>query len=350
MRYLFDINHPAHVHFFHHPIRRLRSHGHDILITSRHKDVTIDLLNELGFEHTPLSGQSGGGILHLGYELLSRDFALWQTVRKFKPDAMASIGGTFIAHVGRLTGIPALIFYDTENASLQNAITYPFAARVYLPRCYRGRLPKRHARYPGYHELSYLHPKRFQPDREHAIANGLAADGATFLIRLLSWQANHDIGEQGWSPALLQAVVERLSPHGRVLISAEGQLPDTFQKLRYRGSATALHHVMAFCRLYVGESATMASECAVLGVPAIYAAHTGRGYTDEQERRYGLVRNVRRLDTGALRATIDDCLQRPLPHWREARRSLLDDTIDVAAFVTEAIESYPSLPDACLPT
>src|SRR5262249_20755089 len=38
-------------------------------------------------------------------------------------------------------------------------------------------------------------------------------------------------------------------------------------------------------------SATMASEAAVLGVPAVYVSPVGRGYTDEQETRYGLVRN-----------------------------------------------------------
>ena len=35
----------------------------------------------------------------------------------------------------------------------------------------------------------------------------------------------------------------------------------------------------------------MASECAVLGVPAIYVSPLGRGYTDDEEQRYGLVHN-----------------------------------------------------------
>ena len=35
----------------------------------------------------------------------------------------------------------------------------------------------------------------------------------------------------------------------------------------------------------------MASEAAVLGTPAVFVSTTGRGYTDEQERRYGLVHN-----------------------------------------------------------
>ena len=35
----------------------------------------------------------------------------------------------------------------------------------------------------------------------------------------------------------------------------------------------------------------MASESAVLGVPAIYIDNEGRGYTTEQENKYGLVYN-----------------------------------------------------------
>jgi predicted glycosyltransferase len=35
----------------------------------------------------------------------------------------------------------------------------------------------------------------------------------------------------------------------------------------------------------------MSSEAAVLGVPAVMIPTTGRGYTDEQERRYGHARH-----------------------------------------------------------
>ena len=82
----------------------------------------------------------------------------------------------------------------------------------------------------------------------------------------------------------------------------------------------------------------MASECAVLGVPAIYAAHTGRGYTDEQEARYGLVVNIRDLRWQGLKEQIDRTLAVPKAEWQARRGKLLNDTVDVAAFVAETIE------------
>ena len=67
-------------------------------------------------------------------------------------------------------------------------------------------------------------------------------------------------------------VSERLRAHGRVRVSSESPLPAHLDAHRYRGDPGEIHHVMAFCRAVIGESATMASEAAVLGVPAVYEA------------------------------------------------------------------------------
>ena len=345
MQILFDIGHPAHVHFFRNPIRQLTGKGHKILVTSRDKEVTHQLLDSLSIPHISLTSQADGSAALLFRELLVRDYRLYRKVREFRPDIMAGIGGIFIAHVGAVTGIPSLVFYDTENARLQNAMTYPLASRVIVPRCYEGWVPEhKTVRYPGYHELSYLRPGYFTPDRETAVRNGLAAEGDSFLIRLVSWKASHDLEEHGWDHSLLDYVVKQLAAQGRVIISSEQPLPATFREYNYRGDPAALHHVMAFCRGLIGESATMASECAVLGVPSVYAAQTGRGYTNEQESRYGLVQNVRSLDRGNLQAALDWVLGFDRNKALEARTRLLSETIDVAHFVVAYLESYPVLP------
>lgn len=342
MHILFDIAHPAHAHFFKNPAHILKQRGYRVSFSSRDKDVTLALLAELNIESHLLSSQ-GRGVGGLLAELLRRDRALYKLARAIKPDVMAAIGGTFVAHVGRLTGIPGLVFYDTENAKLQNLITYPFAHQVYVPRCYQAWLPRQHGRYAGYHELSYLHPDRFIPDREIAITNGLAERGETYLLRLVSWQANHDIGETGWSQTLLAQLVDKLRPLGKILISSESKLPDAYADLAYPGQVSALHHLMAHCRLVIGESATMASEAAVLGVPAIYAANTGRGYTDEQELRYRLVINIRELDWLKLSAAVDQSLAQPTEHWKAQRQRLLADCIDVATYVADQCERWAKI-------
>ncbi len=343
MRVLIDIGHPAHVHFFHQPIQQLQAEGHEVIITSRDKEFALELLDGLGLEHHSLSALGKGGLFGLAKELVTRDLALLNVVRKTKPDVMAAIGGVFIAHVGKLTGIPSLVFYDTENATLQNAITYPLASAVIVPDCYHGWLPKkRHLRYLGYHELSYLHPDYFTPDRKIAVDNGLSEEGRTFFLRLVSWQANHDVGESGWSEVRLKKLINKLKPLGRVLISSEAPLSPEMDQYRYQGSINQVHHVMAFSALFIGESATMASECAVLGVPAIYAAETGRGYTTEQEQKFGLVKNLHTIEWSRLEAAIDELLAQPASHWQQARQQLLDETIDVTQLVTQCITNHPA--------
>lgn len=341
MKFLFDINHPAHVHFFRNPMAMLLARGHQIMVTSRAKEIALPLLDELGIDHVVLSAQNKSGAWALAGELARRDMALYRVVKQFQPDAMASIGGTFIAHVGAVTGIPSLVFYDTENAKLQNLITYPFAAVVIVPRCYQAWLPKRHRRYDGYHELSYLHPSRFTPDRALAIQNGLDPESDNFFIRTVSWQANHDLFESGWSEHLLRKLIGYLAGMGRVHVSSETALPEDLAVYQYRGKVSEVHHLMAHCRLYIGESATMASECAVLGVPAIYAATTGRGYTDEQESRYGLTINLRNPDWVSISAATASALRVDAQEWSRRRRHLLDDTIDVAAYVADTLEQFP---------
>ncbi len=345
MNLLFDIGHPAHVHFFRYPIQTLKANGHNIIVTSRLKEFTLELLDEMDIQHIPLSRLGNGGLFCLANELIKRDIALLKVIKNYNIDIMAAIGGVSIAHVTRLLGVPSLVFYDTENATLQNLITYPFASRVIVPRCYTGWLPRnRHVRYAGYHELSYLHPDVFSPSRETAIKNGLAEHGATFFVRVVSWKASHDVGEKGWSQALTERVVGKLSRYGKVLISSESILTDSLAKYAYQGKLSDVHHVLAYCKAFVGESATMASECAVLGVPAIYAAATGRGYTDEQETRYGLVKNIRRINWDTLASNIDEILKQPESTWSSAKQKLLTDTLNVAEFITNSIERYSIRP------
>lgn len=338
MRALIDIVHPAHAHFFKNPVRLLRDAGHSVHITSRDKDCTLALLDGLGLEHECLSRQNSGDIPGMARELVTRDRALTRVARTFRPDVMAGLGGICVAHVGRWLGIPSVVFYDTENAHLQNALTYPFATRIVVPECYIGWTPGwKTTRYRGYHELAYLHPRYFTPDRAIALENGLAPDGDTFLVRVVSWKASHDVGVHGWSTELLETVVGVLADRGKVIVSAEGPLPAGLEAYRFDGDSGQIHHLLAFCRAHAGESATMASEAAVLGVPSVYAATVSRGYVDEQDRRYGMTEVT---GTGASREILDAlarAIDMPRDEVENRHRRLLDETIDVSGFAVDML-------------
>ena len=338
MKVLIDISHPAHAHFFRHSIEALKKNNHQVLITSRDKDVAHAILDGCGLEYISLVKPASGGFLDFGRELIQRDIAMIKLVRKFKPDVLAAIGGTFIAHSGFVTRTPSLVFYDTESAKLQNKITYPFASHVIVPDCYYGKVPeKKCTRYSGYHELAYLHPKYFSPNYEVAVKNGLDLSRDNFLIRIVSWNANHDIGESHWNKQTISVLVKHLESLGNVIISSEAKLPEHLEKLVYAGDTDKLHHVLAFCRMYIGESATVASEAAVLGIPAIYASLSDRGYTTEQQTKYQLVDHVRSVDWHPLKNSIDHMLDTPKAQWDRRRKQLLNESIDVSQFIYDSI-------------
>ncbi len=92
IRVLIEVVHPAHVLFFLNAIKAMKARGDTILIVSRHKDVTCDLLDRFGLEHKPLS-TAGDGKVGLAMELIVRDSRLFREVRKFNPDVMLGFGG-----------------------------------------------------------------------------------------------------------------------------------------------------------------------------------------------------------------------------------------------------------------
>lgn len=341
MRILVDITHPAHVHFFRHAIDLWRQKGHQVLITTRRKDITIELLQGFGLDYDDL-GDAQSGLLGLGVELAVRTARLVGRIRRFRPDVLTAIGGVFIAQAGWISRVPSVVFYDTENAWLSNLLTYPFCSVVSTPRCYEGSVPKKkHRTYAGYHELAYTHPRRFSPDPEVLRHFGLGPDDPFIILRLVSWGAAHDVTDHGFT-AVAEAV-RQMAPFGRILISSEGPLPMELEPLRLTASPELVHHLLAYARLFVGESATMASESATLGTPAVFVSTSVRGYTNEQEERYGLTFTFSDPQTAqreALEKAVE-ILGNPdaQVEWARKRQAMLSDMIDVTEYVTELVET-----------
>ncbi|MEM6544684.1 MAG: DUF354 domain-containing protein [Pseudomonadota bacterium] len=336
LRILVEVVHPAHVHFFRVPMERLIEQGHEVLVASRDKDVTLSLLDDAGVDHRCLS-TAGQGLMRLAIELVRRDVALWRLARSFRPDVMCGYGGVAISHVGKVLGIRTLGFYDTEKAVLQQRLTLPFIDKQYVPECYDGLTAVgRTARFQGPKELSNLHPNNFAPDRKTAIKAGLAEDQSNFVLRVVNWGASHDHGVKGWSLETLREIVARLAPLGKVHISVEGELPSDLESFAFQGPADAFHHLLAHSDLYLGESATIACEALVLGVPSVYGVVDRRSYIDELAR-LGLIHSVSSNSEQDLFETIDQALKADRSRWELARGSWLTNVGNLGDFVTEKI-------------
>jgi uncharacterized protein len=339
VRILIDILHPAHVHFFRNFAAEMRAREHDVHFTARAKDCATELLDSYRIDYTLLSRQRTG--LALASELVQRTWRLARLARAWNPDVMTGIMGPSIALAGRALSIPAVVFYDTEFARQTNWFVYPLAHSVCTPDCYQAPVRGNHRTYAGYHELAYLHPHRFTPDPERLAPFGVTRDGPYSILRFVSWQAVHDVTENQLTAGQKRRLIEVLERHGRVLISSEAPLPPDLERWRMNGPTADVHHVLAFAQMIVGESATMSSEAAVLGVPAVFIAKTGRGYTDDEQRRYGLVRHFRTTQFAQAVTAIEELFARgPRALGQAGRERLLADKIDVTAWMVAYFEDH----------
>jgi uncharacterized protein len=339
------MNHPAHVHYYKNCIKILRQKGHDIIITSRDRYPTTELLDAYGEKYY----NRGKGSESLLGKLLYIPVAYARLIKiavKRKADVFISFGTPYPNHVGWLLRKPRINFQDTENATLMFGVTRPFSSVYCTPHCFGWGLGKKHIRFDGYMELSYLHPRYFTPDESIFEDLKIKRGEKYVILRFVSWSASHDIGHTGISLAMKRKAVEQFSRCARVFISSEGELPEDLRRYQIDIPPERMHHALAYATLLYGESSTMASECAVLGTPAIYLDNNGRGYTDEEEKKYGLVFNfteslehqeqsikkgIRLLETPNLKR-----------EWQKRRIKMLNDTIDLTAFMVWFIENYPA--------
>lgn len=345
MRILFNIGHPAHVHLFKNLIWNLEKKGHECKITTIDKDVSLHLLNAYNFDYD-IVGCGRSTLLSKTTELIKIEYKLYKIAKSFKPDILVGgVGNVYVAHIGKLIGIPSIVFDDTEHAKLEHSLLDPFVSTICTPSCFRKDLGKKQVRYNGYHEIAYLHPNYFKPDVSVLEKLEIDENEKFFILRFVGWDASHDFGHKGLDSEMRLRVAKNLEKYGRVLITSEKPLPKDFDKYKINVAPEKMHDLLYYATLLFGESATMASECAVLGTSAVYIDFAGRGYTDEEESRYGLVYNFKddkasqeNALTKALELIKQDDIKK---ESRLKSKRLIDEKIDMTKFFTEFLENYP---------
>lgn len=347
MRILIDINHPAHVHVYRNTARELERRGHEVTWTATDKNVTLTLMKAYGFEPAVIS-KYRPGMLNMALAIPARDLRLLSVVRKRKPDVMIGTSVS-ICHVGRLTRVPSLYFTKASPlvTKLIAKVAFPFADRIVTPDCLPDEVMKpawrkKWMRYPGYHELCYLHPAVFTPDAEVKKELGVGADERYFIVRLIAWQASHDVGQSGWSLDMTRRVIGALEPHGRVFISPEGRIDPSLEKYRIPIRPDRMHHALAFATMCLGDSGTMPAEAAVLGTPSLRCDTLAKRQPvfEELEKRYGLCLNYDPAEIDAVIAKIGELLAAEdlRGEWQRRRMKMLSEKNNTSQWMADFVE------------
>lgn len=343
MKYLIDIGHPAHVHYYKNFVRAVTKKGDDVLFTCRDKDVTIELLHHNAFKYINL-GRPFRSIPGKMFGIIYFTIRIFFISLSYKPNMFlnATVYSAFVAWLMRR---PHLSIEDTFNME-QVKFYLPFTSCV-LTGNYSHPLflNKKVIRYRGYQELMYLHPNQFNPDKSVLKDLGLQEKEPYVLLRFVSWEASHDLGHKGVSLENKIFAVKSFSKYAKVLISSESELPESLEKYKINIPVHKIHDAMAYSSLIFGESATMVSEGAMLGIPGIFLDNTGRFYTRDQEEQYGLVFNYSESEEDQIKA-IHKGVELLMDHetrqdWKGKRGQMLADNIDVTAFMIWFIENWP---------
>lgn len=338
LRIIIDINHPAHVHFFKHFIWEMQEKGHEILVTASKKDIAFELLDKYGIKYVSL-GSYGSNLIQKILNLFIMDYKMFRVAKKFNPDYLLGIASIRAAHASYFLGRKCFIFDDTERAP-EISLYRDFATKIFNPTCFKIKLGQKQVFYPGYHELSYLHPNYFKPDNKILNQLKISQTDKFFVLRFVSWQAGHDLGGKGFTNLGRRRLIKELSKYGRVIITSESDLPVDLEKYQIKVAPEKMHDLLYYAEMYIGEGATMASEAAVLGTPAIFVSSLSAGTLEEQEKKYELLFGFK--DELEALIKIKQLLKNKnlKVEWRKKREEMLKDKIDVTRLMINMVKKY----------
>ncbi|KDE54615.1 DUF354 domain-containing protein, partial [Methanoculleus sp. MH98A] len=331
MRILFDLGHPAHVHFFKYVIRNLEREGHQVKICVRERESIVKtLLASYGYAYENLE-RNTPGLLNKAVTMIKNDIRLFKISQKFDPDLYVSMTSPYSSQVSKLRGKPSIVFTDSEPTGLILSLTLPFTDAVITPINFKKDLGKKHVRISGFKESAYLHPNWFRPDPGVLDLLGVSKEEKYTLLRFNAFDASHDIGIKGFSGDDKKHLVRELEKYSRVFISSETQLPADLEDYAIRIPPHKMHDVLYYASLLVGDTQTSTTEAAYLGTPAVrcnsFVGPDDMSNFVELERTYGLIFNFADPDE-AIGKSIE-LIQRPdiKQEWAVKREKLLQEKI-----------------------
>lgn len=349
MKYLFFFVHPSKFHVFRNTINTLKSNGHHVEVVITSKDVLEDLVRSEGWEYTNIfpEGRKMKGVspyISSAINLVRTIIRLLKYTKGKKYDLF--ITDDLLVYVGKLRGIKTLVFTDDDLAIVkQFSIILSFADYCLAPTVTDlGKYNKIKIPFNSYKELAYLHPNQFKVDNN--VVEKFKGDyNRYFLIRLVSLKSYHDVGKKGIGYDKAKKLIELLEPYGRIYISAERELEKELEKYRIKISPNELKHVLAGADLYVGDSQTMSSEAAVLGVPSFRINDfVGKiGVMEEKDLVYGVSKSYRTEEFDSLLRDLKECLEDKSCKTNNVKRvgNMLKEKIDLTAFMIWLLQEYP---------
>jgi predicted glycosyltransferase len=344
MNILIDLVHPAHVHLIKNTYYELKNKGHNLFVTVRDNYAIIELLNKFEIPHKIFKKKRDS---LLGKLIMQFEYNIKLLSLVYQKKITIGFGSSVsIAQISKFSKMKA-IFLDDDDDEVEPLVVkyaHPFVNTILSPDCLKRKSTKT-IYYPGFHELAYLHPNRFTPDKQVLFDLNLKENEVFFVLRFNVFKAHHDIGIKGLSIETKRKLIQFLEKKGRVFITTEREIEQEFKKYQIKVSQEKIHSLLYYATMFIGDSQTMTSEAAVLGTPSIRCnSFVGRiSYLEEEEHKYSLTFGFKPDESEKMFMKIQELLENPdlKKEWAIRRNKLLADKIDVTAFFVWFIENHP---------
>ncbi len=334
MKILFDIGHPAHVHYFRNLIKLLKDNEHQVLVIARNRYPIFELLDNYGIKYYSRGKGSDHKIGKLLYLIKGNIYNLYRSI-VFKPDLLMSHGGTYTAFLGWLLGKKSITTEDTEHAINSHRLAIPFTTFMMTPDFFNKDLGKKQIHFNSFMELAYLYPKYFYPDLK--VLKKYELENKRFvLFRFVNWNAHHDNISKELSPKEIVQIVQSVSKHALPIISSEGNLPNALEKYELKIDAEDFHSLLFYATLHIGEGATTASESALLGTPALYINPLKVSNIELQER-FGLAKQLIKKEDIIMEAK--NILNMDRDIFKQRLNELMKENIDFTEYMFQFINN-----------
>ena len=215
MKILIDIGHPAHVHYFKNFIKIMQKNGNLFLIIARDKEVTHRLLDSYSIQYIN-RGKGGNNLLKKLLYIPIADKKIFSEAKRFNPDIFLSFGSTYAGHVAFLLKKSHIVFDDTEHAGIEHFMYKPFATNILTPSCFLKNMGNKHIKFNSYMEQCYLNDHYFKPNENILDELGINSNEKYAIVRFVSWNANHDVGQKGLTFENKKELIAKLSKKMRV--------------------------------------------------------------------------------------------------------------------------------------
>lgn len=339
MRILIDIGHPANFLLVKNFYNDAKNIGHEVFITIRDKEVTKRLLDISHVEYFDMGVPKKKLFKIFGIFIFS--FKLWKISRQIKPDLYFSHSSIYCSLVSLITKIPHLSFHANDSLSNWHNFLLKIGTDIFVtPMSVKPVFYPKQIYYSGNHELAYLHPQNFTPDLDIISSYGLVRKKYV-LVRFVSWDAIDDLGNAGLTNSQKIEMVDAIRKEYEVIVSSESELIPELRKYAKEIPVNKFQDFIANAALVFGESGSVASEAAVLGVPSIYYNTKQIGFLEELSN-FGLCflpRNYIELQKIIFELINEKKIDEK---YQFLRRKYLEHVINVHSFMLWFVLNYPS--------